>query len=76
MPLDNLPCNSIHLHRCTDIQYMLYFFLITTVNSSRVNKMFRWEGTLIITFICLLLPNWAIMKCVVIEIALGAASRL
>lgn len=64
------------------MQYMPFFLLlllptlITTVNSSRVNKMFSWEGTLIITFICLLFPNWAIMKCAVIEIALGEASRL
>lgn len=49
---------------------------ITTANSSRVNKMFSWGGTLIITFICSLLPNWVIMKCSVIETALGEAGRL
>lgn len=58
--------------------YTCFFFLtlITTINSSRVNKMFGWESTLIITFICLPFPNWAIMKCAVTEIALGEASRL
>lgn len=64
-------------YRFTDVQYMPFFSpTLTTVNSSRVNKMFILEGTLIITFICLLFPNWIIMKCSVIEIALGEARRL
>lgn len=73
---DNLPCNSLHLHRVSDRGCLRSTTPITTANSSRVNKMFSWGGTLIITFICSLLPNWVIMKCSVIETALGEAGRL
>lgn len=73
---DNLPWNSLHLHRVSDRRHLCSTTPITTANSSRVNKMFSWGGTLIIAFICLPLPNWVIMKCSVIETALGEAGRL
>lgn len=73
---DNLPCNSLHLHRVSDSRHLCSTTPITNTNSSRVNKMFSWGGTLIIAFICSPLPNWVIMKCSVIETALGEAGRL